>query len=847
MKRHTWTNGALAFALTLLLTGHADAVRVMTNPATASGTPPLSFDYIAMAPSGTQIIATGLFDVFVDGDRVYSVPLPADPLTQTATLAQLSTSNFLVEYDVDNTPVISPDGQTILFLHNGNTEGFDTIYQMPIGGEGTSLPTGLFGPDPNSVAPGNLNFNPKYSPDGQTIFFLNAESGFGGVIPDFSGTPRPFDAPDWDQLYSVPVGGGTPTPLTLPEHGDLDDGLYAVTPNGSSIVYAPDVPIAERNDRDEQRNRLFSIPTAGGTPTEIPIPQPAHRFTVSDKLDITPDGQSVLFLADYEREGQVELFSVPIAGGTPTRLNGDLHFAGDVTSFEVSPDGSGVAYVAGKTVGNANEVFYKQLGSASPSVRISEPATDNTGRGVPRATEGRTADGVVVFTPDSSQVYYLGNFDVADANDLYVVDTSEKVGATASVYTYTGPDGGDFFDEANWQDATGANPAPDSITFGVTGVTDDNPEDITIALRIDGDLIGGSKSVTGLFDRRVEFAAGASLEIINGANVAFNDLDPNDGFGPQVDFLPQSAVRIVDSTFVVDDDIKIDGLFLLENGTVESITDDVEFNRDHNTIINGGTIRAGDEVFFENSVTQISGATIESSGRLGMRFSNEVIVTDTVINLNDGLSDVDDTASGNNGEGSVLTLKGSSVLFADSIDDGIDLVLEDTSVANLLGNTTGDDGLSISELVSLEGTSFIFVNSVGAEIVIENDGDLDARSFVINGLTGLSYLDDPTAWNVTDWDGLSALSSLRLAGALLDGDFNGDGRVDNGDLNLLLGSWGDATVPPEWINGFTAPVDNGELNALLGDWGAGTSVAVPEPTALIVLLTGLGATRARRR
>lgn len=73
----------------------------------------------------------------------------------------------------------------------------------------------------------------------------------------------------------------------------------------------------------------------------------------------------------------------------------------------------------------------------------------------------------------------------------------------------------------------------------------------------------------------------------------------------------------------------------------------------------------------------------------------------------------------------------------------------------------------------------------------------------------------------------------------VDGDFNGDGVVDNGDLSLLLGNWGSPTVPAEWINGFTTPVDNDELSALLGNWGFGTSTSVPEPAA--ALLAGLGA------
>lgn len=94
------------------------------------------------------------------------------------------------------------------------------------------------------------------------------------------------------------------------------------------------------------------------------------------------------------------------------------------------------------------------------------------------------------------------------------------------------------------------------------------------------------------------------------------------------------------------------------------------------------------------------------------------------------------------------------------------------------------------------------------------------------------------------WDN----AAIRDEGSpAVSGDFNGDGRVDNDDLNLLLGSWGDSTVPPAWINGFEPPVDNDELNALLGNWGFGTGTAVPEPTAFLVCLLSTAAALGRRR
>ncbi|MEO1498899.1 MAG: hypothetical protein AAFV43_17315, partial [Planctomycetota bacterium] len=91
------------------------------------------------------------------------------------------------------------------------------------------------------------------------------------------------------------------------------------------------------------------------------------------------------------------------------------------------------------------------------------------------------------------------------------------------------------------------------------------------------------------------------------------------------------------------------------------------------------------------------------------------------------------------------------------------------------------------------------------------------------------------------------------------GDFSGDGRVDNEDLNLLLDNWAQASVSPDWMTPVALPVDNDELNALLNNWGFGVpgglatlsdTPTVPEPGGgLIGLLglTGVCGAPARRR
>jgi hypothetical protein len=68
-------------------------------------------------------------------------------------------------------------------------------------------------------------------------------------------------------------------------------------------------------------------------------------------------------------------------------------------------------------------------------------------------------------------------------------------------------------------------------------------------------------------------------------------------------------------------------------------------------------------------------------------------------------------------------------------------------------------------------------------------------------------------------------------GGTIPGDYNGNGRVEQADLDLVLLNWGAALAQP-WVDG---TVDQAELDGVLLNWGneaAGglVSAAVPEPS-----------------
>lgn len=89
------------------------------------------------------------------------------------------------------------------------------------------------------------------------------------------------------------------------------------------------------------------------------------------------------------------------------------------------------------------------------------------------------------------------------------------------------------------------------------------------------------------------------------------------------------------------------------------------------------------------------------------------------------------------------------------------------------------------------------------------------------------------------------LGSPAAAMEPIPGDFTGDGRVNNHDLNLMLRSW--TADPPDACFGTCEFFDNDELNALLNNWGAGVPTATPAPEPSTLVLAGLACSVGGRR
>ena len=137
-----------------------------------------------------------------------------------------------------------------------------------------------------------------------------------------------------------------------------------------------------------------------------------NRALVGDvsSYQVSPDGSTVVYRADQDTDEVSELYSVPIGGGAVTKLNGALVAGGDVASdFQVSPDGSTVVYRADQDTDDVYELY---------SVPIGGGATTKLNSAL--VAGGDVASDFQVSS-DGSTVVYHASQESAEVVELYAV------------------------------------------------------------------------------------------------------------------------------------------------------------------------------------------------------------------------------------------------------------------------------------------------------------------------------------------------------------------------------------------------------------------------------------------
>lgn len=127
----------------------------------------------------------------------------------------------------------------------------------------------------------------------------------------------------------------------------------------------------------------------------------------------TPVFPAVVFMADKDNDGTVELYAALDDGINIIRLSNPLDPGGNVVDFKVSPDGLFVAYVADQ---DQDELFVVPVDKSASESAQKISGTPMAGGGLKKIAAGQYA---FAWAPDSSRIAYLADQNTDGVVELY--------------------------------------------------------------------------------------------------------------------------------------------------------------------------------------------------------------------------------------------------------------------------------------------------------------------------------------------------------------------------------------------------------------------------------------------
>ncbi len=284
-----------------------------------------------------------------------AVPLGADG---PRPIAETDLTKFVWIAD----PQISPDGAAVVYTRvtvNGKEDGYDTdLWLVPAD---ASQPA-------RRLTAGPRDTSPRWSPDGRAIAFVRSPAG--------------GDGPSAPQIHLLSLDGGEARPLTSLARGA---SAPAWSPDGRAIAFTSTTEAGKDEEKAGEKKSDVRVITravyranGGGylDPTRhshvwtVAVPGPAEppvdakQITSGEfsegNVQWSPDGARLYFTSSHVKEpyyeqGRTDLYTVPAAGGEPSKL---LTFDGGMRRYAFSPDGRSIAFTG--AANHAPERSYDQ-------------------------------------------------------------------------------------------------------------------------------------------------------------------------------------------------------------------------------------------------------------------------------------------------------------------------------------------------------------------------------------------------------------------------------------------------------------------------------------------------------
>lgn len=210
-------------------------------------------------------------------------------------------------------PVWSPDGRFIAAHYEpGGTNNSEEVWVYRVSPDASSAAE----PTKITLPRSSLNMLAGWTPNDQLGVFMRSE--------------------EHNAIYTVPAEGGKAVQITPAKAGPY---YPRWSPDGERIYF-------RGWDEEEEKTAALYIPAAGGDPVEVPVG--SDRWLVSrvpgGGLNVSPDGEKIVVSAyqePYDSKEGVDVWTLPVDGGRPTRLTSDGSFEGYPCW---SPDGRWVAF-----------------------------------------------------------------------------------------------------------------------------------------------------------------------------------------------------------------------------------------------------------------------------------------------------------------------------------------------------------------------------------------------------------------------------------------------------------------------------------------------------------------------
>ena len=317
---------------------------------------------LSLSPDGQQVaisaLELGTREEVPEGHnrRIYTIPTAGgEPKQVSSSWSRL--------------PSFSPDGRFVAYVgYRERDDWRENTEHNPYDGDLWVAPLARGTPVKLATVDGRLR-GPVWSPDGKYIA-VHHEPGKDNdskeiwvylLSPDASSASEPIKISLPRSSWNMLAGWTPDDELGVFIQSEQHDAVYTVpasggkavqiTPEGQWPYYPRWSPDGERIYfralfDEEEKVTIVYVPAAGGDPVEVPMR--SERRLVSrvpgGGLNVSPDGEMIVVSAlqePYDPKEGVDVWTIPVHGGRPTRLTSDGSFEGYPCW---SPDGQWIAF-----------------------------------------------------------------------------------------------------------------------------------------------------------------------------------------------------------------------------------------------------------------------------------------------------------------------------------------------------------------------------------------------------------------------------------------------------------------------------------------------------------------------